>query len=195
MDILDAAATNTWESGASFSRRNRIYRLVWAATWLLLASWTPPPLHGWRRFLLRLFGAKVAPGAGIYPSARIWSPANFEIGRFAFVGPRVQVYSMARITMAPYSLASQGAFLCAGTHDIDDPSFQLQARPITIGFRAWIAAEAFVAPGVTVGEGAVLGARACAFRDLDPYTVYGGNPARALRERRVRFPPPDEPAR
>ncbi|MGO9361323.1 MAG: putative colanic acid biosynthesis acetyltransferase [Xanthobacteraceae bacterium] len=187
MNIIDARKSEPWRGGASFTLGNQIYRLVWSVTWLLLAAWTPPPLHGWRRLVLRLFGAKVAPTAHIYPSARIWSPLNLEIGDFAGIGPRVNVYSMARITFAPYSLASQGAHICAGTHDIEDVNFQLHARPIVIGYRAWIAAEAFVGPGVTVGDGTVLGARGCAFRDLDPWMVYAGNPARAIKPRNVRF--------
>jgi putative colanic acid biosynthesis acetyltransferase WcaF len=188
MDILDARKSEPWRGGASFALGNRLYRLVWAAAWRLLASWTPPSLVGWRRLLLRLFGARVAPTANIYSSARIWSPANLEVGDFACIGPAVTVYAMAKVIFAPYSLASQGAHFCAGAHDIEDVHFQLQARPIVIGYRAWIAAEAFVGPGVTVGEGAVLGARGCAFRDLDPWTVYVGNPARAIKQRRVRFP-------
>jgi putative colanic acid biosynthesis acetyltransferase WcaF len=188
MDILDARKSEPWRGGASFALRNRLYRLVWAATWRLLASWTPPSLIGWRRLLLRAFGARIAPTANIYPSARIWSPANLEVGDFACIGPGVTVYSMAKITFESYSLASQGAHICAGTHDIEDVHFQLQARPIVIGYRAWIAAEAFVGPGVTVGEGAVLGARGCAFQDLEPWTVYVGNPARAIKQRTVRFP-------
>lgn len=191
MGILDARKTDTWRGGASFSCSNRLYRLSWSVVWLLCASWTPVPFHGWRRVLLRIFGARIASTAGVYPSARIWSPANLKMGEFAFIGPRVQVYSMAMITFAPYSLASQGAHLCTGTHDVEDVNFQLQAWPISIGFRAWIAAEAFVGPGVRVGEGAVLGARSCAFRDLNPWTVYVGNPARPLKERRVRFPEHD----
>ncbi len=187
MNILDARTRDTWRSGASFTLRNRIYRIVWAAIWWLLASWTPPALHRWRRLLLRLFGAKIAPTAGVYPSARIWSPANLEVGDFAFIGPKVTVYSMAKITFGPYSLASQGAHICAGTHDIEDPHFQLQARPIIVGYRAWVAAEAFVGPGVTIGDGAVLGARSCAFKNLEPWTVYVGNPARAIKPRNVRF--------
>jgi putative colanic acid biosynthesis acetyltransferase WcaF len=186
--ILNAAEHDTWSSGASFTLRNRLYRATWQLTWALLASWTPPPLHGWRRFLLRLFGAKVASTAGVYGSARIWSPANFEIGEHAYVGPRATIYSMARIRMGEYSLVSQGGHVCAGTHDIDDVHFQLKARPIDIGARVWIAAEAFVGPGVTIGEGAVLGARACAMKDLEAWTVYSGNPATAIRPRRVRFP-------
>ncbi len=188
MEILDAKANKTWEGGASFSLSNRVYRLLWNVTWLMLAAWTPPQLHGWRRLLLRLFGAHISSTAVVYPTARIWMPKNLEMGSFACIGPRVQVYSMAKITFAPYSLASQGSHLCAGTHDIEDVGFQLKARPISIGSRAWIAAEAFVGPGVHVGEGAVLGARGCAFRDLEPWTVYAGNPARELKKRTVRFP-------
>ena len=95
MDILDAQKFNTSKSGASFTLNNRIYRFVWTVTWLLLARWTPPQFHAWRRFLLRLFGAKVSPTAGVYSSARIWSPANLEIEDYAFIGPGVTVYSMA----------------------------------------------------------------------------------------------------
>lgn len=188
MDILDAQKKDTWRGGASFSLRNRIYRLTWSIVWMLFASWTPPPMHGWRRMLLRLFGAQIASTARIYPSAKIWSPANLVVGDYACIGPRVNVYSMAKIVFEPYSLASQGAHICAGTHDIEDVNFQLKARSIVIGYRAWVAAEAFVGPGVTIGQGAVLGARACTFRDLDEWTVYVGNPAKAVKERKVRFP-------
>ncbi len=184
MDILNASATKPMEGGPSFSLRNRVFRSLWNVAWLLFASWTPPFLHPWRRVLLRLFGAKVAPTAGIYGSARIWYPPNFEIGHHAYVGPRVNVYCMAKITFGEYSLASQGAHLCAGTHEIDEFNFQLKTKPIEIGPQAWIAAEAFVGPGVKVGEGAVLGARACAFRDLEPWVVYSGNPAQSLRKRK-----------
>lgn len=90
---------------------------------------------------------------------------------------------MEKIVLAEYSLVSQGAHLCAGTHDISDPGFQLIARPIVIGFNSWIAAESFVGPGVVVGEAAVLGARAVTFKDLQPQTVYIGNPATELRKR------------
>lgn len=184
---LDGRATRAWEGGPSFALSNRLYRLAWGVTWLLLARWTPPQLRAWRRLLLRLFGAEVARTTNVYGSARIWSPANLVIGDHAAIGPGAILYSMARITIGPHAIISQRAHLCAGTHDIEDAAFQLHARPITIGARAWVAAEAFVGPGVTVGEGAVLGARGCAMRDLAPWTVFGGNPAGVLRERRIRF--------
>lgn len=184
---LDGRFARPWEGGASFSLGNRLYRLIWNATWLLLAAWTPSPMRGWRRVLLRLFGAQIAKTANVYGSARIWSPAKLVMGDHSAIGPRAIVYSMAKVAIGPYAIISQGAHLCAGTHDIEDAAFQLRARPISIGARAWIAAEAFVGPGVTIGDGAVLGARACAMSDVAPWSVCSGNPARMLRVRRIRF--------
>jgi len=184
MNPLDAAKHNPLEGGASFSFGNRVYRAIWNVTWLLLASWTPPLAHGWRRMLLRAFGAKIARGANIYSSARIWDPRNLDMRPRSCLGPRVDCYSMARIKLGAHAIVSQDAVLCAGTHDVESPNFQLIARAISIGDHAWIAAGAFVGPGVGVGEGAVLGARAVAFKDLRPWTVYVGNPALQIRERR-----------
>jgi putative colanic acid biosynthesis acetyltransferase WcaF len=99
------------------------------------------------------------------------------------IGPGVTCYSMAPIRICAHAIVSQGAHLCAGTHDIDDPHFQLVARPIKIGPNAWVAAEAFVGPGVIVEEGAVLGARGVAFKDLSAWSVHAGNPARFIRQR------------
>lgn len=184
---LHAEKSRSWEGGASFSLTNRLYRLAWMTTWRLLAAWTPPSLRTWRRWLLTLFGAEMAPTASVYGSARIWSPANLRMGDHASIGPRATIYSMDVISVGSYAVISQGAHLCAGTHDIEDAHFQLRTRPITIGSRAWIAAEAFVGPGVKVGDGAVLGARGCAMRDLKAWTIYSGNPAAPLRERSIRF--------
>ncbi len=130
----------------------------------------------------------MAPTANIHGSARIWLPANLQLGRYAVIGPRTTIYNMSDIVLEDYAMVSQGAHLCTGTHDIEDPYFQLKSRPITIATRAWVAADAFVGPGVRVGEGSVLGARGCTFRDLEPWTVYTGNPAQEIRKRKVRFP-------
>ncbi|MDC7786716.1 DapH/DapD/GlmU-related protein [Rhodoplanes sp. TEM] len=183
---LDAAAARPLDGGPSFGLRNRAFRAAWGLAWLLLARWTPPPLHGWRRLVLRAFGARIAPGARIYGSVRIWYPPHLSVGRNAVIGPGVTCYSQAPITVHDRAVVSQGAHLCTGSHDVADPHFQLVTEPIVIGARAWIAAEAFVGPGVTIGDGAVLGARGVAFRDLAPWTVYAGNPARPLRARVLR---------
>jgi putative colanic acid biosynthesis acetyltransferase WcaF len=194
MKILDAKEACSFEGGPTYSLANRLFRASWTLTWLLLAAWTPPMLHKWRIALLRLFGARIADSAAVYGSARIWYPPHLELGQFARVSPNVTVYNVAKITLDDYAIVSQGANLCTAGHDIEDAHFQTVARPITIGRRAWVAAEAFVGPGVTVAEGAVLGARACAFRDLEPWMVYVGNPARTVKQRRIRFPDQGLPA-
>ncbi len=184
MTPLDARLYRSLQGGPSFSLRHRALRFAWSLAWMLLARWTPVPLHGWRGFLLRCFGADIHPTARIYPSARIWYPPNLKMGEQACLGPQVNCYCMDRIELAGFAIVSQGTMLCGGSHAVDDPFFQLVTRPILIGRHAWIAAEAFVGPGVAIGDWAVLGARAVTVRDLAPSTIYAGNPARALRTRK-----------
>lgn len=152
--------------------------------WLLLARWTPPQMRRWRVILLNAFGARLHSTANVYSSASIWYPPNLVMHAHAALGPGAICYCMDKITIGERAVISQRAHLCAGSHAIDDPHFQLFTRPITIGANAWIAAEAFVGPGVTIGEGAVLGARAVTVRHLEPMGVYAGNPARFLRFRK-----------
>jgi putative colanic acid biosynthesis acetyltransferase WcaF len=164
--------------------RHRLLRAAWSVTWFVLAAWTPPQLNVWRRLLLSAFGAKMGERSDVKGSARVWYPPNLVMGRRTILADRVNCYNMAPIVVEEGAVVSQGAHLCAGAHNIDDSAFALVTRPITIGQDSWVAAEAFVGPGVTVGEGAVLGARAVAFRDLAPWTVYVGNPAKPLRARK-----------
>lgn len=183
-DPLDARTHRPLHGGPSFSLANRIERAGFRACWLLLAWLAPPPFGwGWRRWLLRLFGAQIGPHARVYPSARIWLPRNLTMAARTTLGPGAQCYNMAPLTLGEGAIVSQRAFLCGGDHDISDPTHQLLARPIAIGARAWIAAEAYVAPGVSIGDGAVLGARGCATRDIPAGTVWAGNPARQVGTR------------
>jgi putative colanic acid biosynthesis acetyltransferase WcaF len=187
MEILDAGSHNPLEGGQTFPLRFLVIRTLWDVTWLLLGAWTPPPLAAWRRLILRLFGAKVSSTALVYGSTRIWYPGHLELRDYCQVGPGATLYTMAKITIGEYAIVSQGAHLCTGSHDIESEFFQTIAKPIHINPRAWIAADAFVGPGVVVGEGAVLGACGVAFRDLEPWTVYAGNPAKLIKPRKVRF--------
>ena len=182
--ILKGKRFGTGGRNRSFSWSNILRRALWNLIWALLASWTPPQLHRWRRFLLNLCGAKIAPGARVYRSAQIWYPPILSMGKGAVLGWNTVCYCMAPIEIGDYATVSQRAHLVAGTHDLDDPNFQLYAEPIKIGAHAWIASRAFVGPGVTVGEGATLGACGVTSSDLDPWMVYAGNPARAIRPRR-----------
>lgn len=186
MTLLDAKQSNPREGGPSFSLKHRLLRLVWNMTWLLLASWTPPMMHPWRRFLLRLFGAKIEGKSDVRGSARVWYPPNLVMHNRTILAGYVNCYNMAPITIGEGTVVSQGAHLCAGSHDISDKNFQLIVKPISIGRDCWIAAEAFVGPGVTIGDRAVLGARGVAFKEIDAEYVYVGNPAQKLKQRFIK---------
>jgi putative colanic acid biosynthesis acetyltransferase WcaF len=186
MDAMEpdgGAACPGMRHGASFGIGNKLFRVLWGASWLVLGRFTPPPLHSWRVLVLRAFGAKVGRGVRIYGSTRVWDPRRLAIGAGTLVGPRVNLYNQGRVTVGRNVVISQDATICASTHDVDDPTFPLLLRPVTIGDEAWIAALAFVGPGVRVGEGTVLGACAVAMRALEPWTYYTGNPAVALKPR------------
>lgn len=182
-DLLDASISKPLEGGASYTFGHRFRRLVWSVTWALVARWTPPNFSPWRIFLLRLFGAKVDRTAAVAASTRIWYPPNLTMRCHATLGPEVNCYNMAEIEIGDGAIVSQGAFLCCGSHNIRDAHFQLTTKPIKIEARSWVCAEAFVGPGVVVGEGAVLAARGAAFRSLDPWSVYVGNPASKVSAR------------
>lgn len=180
---LDALQARSAVGGPSFPLRNRIERAAFGCLWLLLAAWTPAPMHGWRCAVLRLFGARVGRGVRIYGSTSVWHPANLVLGDHALVGPRVRLYNQGTVVIGARAVVSQGAHVCASTHRLDDPEFQLVLRPIEIGPQAWVAADAFVGPGVRIGPGAVLGACSVALGDLVEWTVYRGNPAEPVRAR------------
>lgn len=189
-DPLDASQSEPRYGGPSFSLGNRIERGAWHVCWLVLGRVAPPPLGwAWRRMLLRMFGAQIGKQSRVYPSAKIWLPRNLRLASHATIGPGVQCYNMEQVSLGPHALVSQRAFLCAGDHDHRDPDFQLVVAPITLEANCWIAAEAFVGPGSTIGEGAVLAARGVAIADLPAWTVWGGNPARQIAQR----PKPEQP--
>ena len=183
---LNAEVASSYEGGASYPLGHRVYRTLWSITWLFFCRFTPPPMHFWRRSILRLFGAKIAKTAHIYGSARVWYPRNLIMKEFSTLARNVNCYNMELVTIGVHGIVSQGAFLCGGSHDVDDPYFQLKVAPIVIGDYAWVAAEAFIGPGVTLGNGAVVGARGVVFRDVESWQVWGGNPAVFLRKRTER---------
>jgi len=164
---------------------NRAGRVLWALVWATLFRMSPAPLFGWRRFLLRAFGASIGIHAHPYPRCRIWAPWNLTMGAHSCLANDVDCYCVDSVIVGDFATVSQQAMLCTATHDYSDPAFRLVTKPITIGPRAWIGARAFVAPGVNVGEGAVIGAASAVFRDVETWTVVGGNPARPLKKRSI----------
>lgn len=139
-----------------------------------------------RNLQLRLFGAKIPLVSLVYPSSRIWAPWNLSMGEYACIGPDTEIYNKAPISIGSHAVISQGTFLCTASHDISDPGHALVTAPITVEDRAWVAAQAFVGMGVTIGTGAVVGARSTVFRDVAPWTVVGGNPAKFIKQRTLR---------
>lgn len=163
---------------------NKISRLAWDLVYALLFRPTPRwALHGWRRMLLRAFGAQIGEGCRIDPRARIWLPSNLKLGKFVAIGEGADIYCVAPITVGSKVAISQRAFLCTASHDITTLTRQLVHAPITIGDHAWIAAEAMILPGATVGEGAVIAARAVLRGSAAAWTIQAGNPARHINDR------------
>jgi putative colanic acid biosynthesis acetyltransferase WcaF len=156
---------------------SRLGRLIFVVVWFIFARASPAPFHAWRAMLLRFFGAKIDEGAAIYSSAIIWAPWNLVMERGACLARGATCYSVAKITLKRGSIVSQGAHLCSASHDIRAPGFPLTSAPIVIGEGAWVAAEAFVGPGVTIGDQAVLGARGVAIKSIPPRAIAAGNPA------------------
>lgn len=168
------------------SVRNRAGRLIWGLVWACLFRPTPRFMDGWRRLLLRCFGARIGKGARVLPSARIWAPWNLEMGEFACLGERVDCYCVDKISVGAHATVSQYTFLCTASHDAGDPHMKLITAPLMIADQAWIAADVFVGPGVRIGQGCVVGARSSVFIDLPAWTICMGTPARAVRDRVLR---------
>jgi len=187
--IAAAPATGqvaAWNYTSPFTFRHRLARCVWGVVWTVLFRPSPRPLRAWRRWLLRVFGAKIGPRALILPSAKIWAPWNLEMGEDSCLGPDVDCYCVEKISIGARATVSQYSYLCGASHDIADPGMRLISGPIVIGLDAWVCADAFIGMNVTVGAGAVVAARATVTRNVEPWTVVAGNPARFLKPRTLR---------
>ena len=172
---------NVYRNRLSFG--NKLARACWNVAWVLLYRPSPRFCIAWRRMLLRLFGAKVEKGAHPASRCRIWAPWNLTMAEHSCLANDVECYNVAPIKLGKHATVSQYAFLCTASHDYEDPDFRLITAPIEIGDDAWVGARAFIAPGVTIGEGGVAGATASVYRDVPPWTVVGGNPAKEIKKR------------
>lgn len=163
--------------------------LLGRVAWYLvgpLFRFSPRLLWNWRRHLLRCFGASVASKVQVFPSARIFIPWQLSIGEHSSVGFDALIYNLGTVSIGNRVTISQRAHLCAGSHDFRDPTMPLLKLPITIEDDAWVCADAFVGPGVTIGQGAVVGARAVVTKDVPPWTIVAGNPAKKIGTRNIK---------
>lgn len=171
----------------ALSRKNQIIRLLWTIVWGVFARPLPRSVgSGWKRWLLRLFGAKIDPTAVVYSSAKVYYPANLIMEAYSCLASNVDCYNVALIKIGTNTTVSQGAYLCTASHDITDPFNHLITAPIIIEDQAWIGAKAFVGMGVTIGQGAVVGATASVYKNVEPWTVVGGNPAKFIKRRIIK---------
>jgi putative colanic acid biosynthesis acetyltransferase WcaF len=170
----------------SLPRKGKALRLLWELVHLVFFRPTPRwALHGWRRQLLRILGAKIGKGCRISPSCVVWAPWNLEMGDYAALGDQVDCYNVARISIGMKAAISQRTFLCTASHDPSSLLRPLVCKPITIGNHAWVAAEAMVLPGTTIGEGAVVAARSVVTTDMPPWHICAGNPCTPKSRRKV----------
>lgn len=144
---------------------------------------SPKPLHAWRRFLLRLFGAHIEAGAHPCPAARIWAPWNLTMRVHSCIADYVDCYCVAPITIGAHATVSQYSYLCSASHDFRQIEMPLVIAPIVIGDEAWVAADAFIGPGVTIGVGAIVAARTTVVKDVEAWQVVAGNPAARVGDR------------
>jgi len=171
-------------SAAKYSRKEIILRILWGLC-LPLFRYSPRPLFHWRCFLLKAFGARIGTQVHIYNSAIIYMPWNLEIGDWSSIGEHAFIYNLGTIAIGAKVTISHRAHLCAGTHDYTKKTFPLLKSPIKINDKAWICTDAFVGPGISIGEGAIIGARAVAVKDVVAWTVMAGNPATAIKKRTI----------
>jgi putative colanic acid biosynthesis acetyltransferase WcaF len=168
---------------AGFRGRNALVVQLWWLTQALLFRGSPQFAYGFRRFLLRLFGAKVGVAVILRPSVTVTYPWKIAIGDYAWVGDDVVLYSLGAISIGSHSVVSQRSYLCAADHDYRSPTFEIRARAIVVGSHVWVASDVFVAPGVTIGDSAVVGARSSVFSDLPANMVCLGSPAKPVKPR------------
>jgi putative colanic acid biosynthesis acetyltransferase WcaF len=168
---------------AGFRGRSALFVQLWWIVQASLFSCSPQALFGWRRFLLRLFGAKIGKNVLIRPTVRITYPWKLEIDDYAWVGDHVELYTLGEIKIGKSAVVSQRSYLCTGSHDYSSENFDIYSQPITIGAQAWVATDVFIHPGVTIGVGAVVGARSTVTEDMPGGMVCVGNPARPIRPR------------
>jgi len=177
---------NTFHLLPHFRGRSAFVVQLW---WLVQSTFfagSPQFLYGWRRFLLRLFGAKIGKSVLIRPSARITYPWKLNIGNYSWVGDEVELYNLGEITIEANAVISQRSYLCTGSHDTTKPTFDIYAKPITVQEQAWVASDVFIAPGITIGRGAVIGARSTVLEDMPAGMICYGYPARPVKPREMK---------
>ncbi len=169
----------------SEAKPKRLRRIIWC---LLNATLFPLLPNIGRCVLLRCFGATIGKSL-IHRTVRIYAPWHLSVGDFSCIGPHVELYCKAPISVGHHSVISQGAYLCTASHDPTSPIMALTSAPISLGNGCWVAARAALLPGVTLGDGAIVGLGSVLTHSLPPRTIAAGNPAKPIRQRIIKEMP------
>ena len=180
--ILDSEGNH---NSMKYSLKVQVLRVLWGAVYPLY-RFSPRICFGWRNIILRLFGAQIGPNVYIYNTATIYMPWNLKIAQWSAIGEHAYIYNIGEVIIGRSVTISQRVHLCTGTHDYTNPKSPLLKKKIVIEDQAWVCADAFIGPGITVGEGAVTGARSVVVRDVPAWTVVAGNPAKYIKRRELK---------
>lgn len=168
----------------NFRGRNAVVVQSWWFIQFIFFKNSPQFLYGFRRFLLRLFGAKIGRKVVIRPSARITYPWKLTIGDYAWIGDEVVLYSLGEIEIGANTVISQRSYICTGSHNYLKLDFPIFTKKVTIEEECWLATDVYIAPGVTIGKGTVVGARSSVYKDLPENKICMGSPAKIIRARK-----------
>jgi len=166
-----------------FRGKSKIYVQLWWIVYTIFFKLSPQVFYSWRRFLLRIFGAKIGNNVIIRPSAQFTYPWKISIGDNSWIGDDVVLYSLGNIEIGKNTVISQRSYICTGSHDYKDNKFPIYSKSIKIENQCWIATDVFIAPGITIKEGVVVGARSTVISDLENFSVYVGSPAKFIKKR------------
>ncbi len=165
--------------------RSYFVRIIWFFVNALVLQNPLNPLSGVKRFVLKLFGAKIGVGVNFKPRVNVKHPWRLIIGDYVWIGEGVWIDNLECVTIGSNCCISQGAYLCTGNHDWTDPRFSTITRPIVIEDGVWVGACAIVLPGVTMASHSIVAAGSVLCNDTQAYMIYQGNPAVAIKERRI----------
>ncbi|MCD2258230.1 putative colanic acid biosynthesis acetyltransferase [Psychroserpens luteolus] len=166
-----------------FRGKSKIVVQLWWIVEKTLFAWSPQFFYGWRRFLAKLFGAKIGKNVLLRPSVKMTYPWKVSIGDNSWIGDDVVLYSLGEIEIGSNTVISQKGYICTGSHDYNKTDFPIYAKKISIGNECWLATDVFVAPGISIGDGTVVGARSSVIDNLDGFSVFVGSPAKFLKKR------------
>lgn len=188
---IDASQPTACVDLASYDRgtyspgRGILVRGLWYCVSLTVFESGWFPFNGIKRWVLRRFGAKIGRGVVIKPHVRIKFPWKLAVGNHCWVGQSVWIDNLAQVSIADNVCISQGVYLCTGSHDYRERTFDLITCPIVVNCGAWVAAKAIVLPGRTIGENAIVAAGAVVTGSVPPAKIVAGNPARVIGERGI----------